>query len=103
MQGLLHREPKFAEQFLAHLLDGEAQIRERAGLDGVDRFGLREYFEFAFSSCYLGLRKPEPAIYEHVERATGLAPSALLFFDDAAPNIAAARRTPSSGARLDPA
>ena len=28
-----------------------------------DRFGLRDYFEVAFSSCYLGLRKPEPAIY----------------------------------------
>ena len=28
-----------------------------------ENFGLRNYFEVALSSCYLGLRKPEPAIY----------------------------------------
>ena len=28
-----------------------------------EKFGLRQYFEVAFSSCYMGLRKPEPAIY----------------------------------------
>ena len=28
-----------------------------------DRFGLRKLFKVALSSCYLGLRKPEPAIY----------------------------------------
>src|ERR1019366_10146284 len=27
------------------------------------QFGLRKYFDVALSSCYLGLRKPEPAIY----------------------------------------
>ena len=27
------------------------------------KFGLRRYFKVAFSSCYVGLRKPDPAIY----------------------------------------
>ncbi len=27
------------------------------------KFGLRRYFKVAFSSCYVGLRKPEPAMY----------------------------------------
>ena len=27
------------------------------------KFGLRRYFKVAFSSCYVGLRKPEAAIY----------------------------------------
>ena len=44
-----------------------------------------------FASHLIRAHKPEAAIYEYVERATGLAPSALLFFDDAAPNIAAAQ------------
>ena len=30
---------------------------------GFEQFGLRQYFEVAFSSCYLGMRKPEQAIY----------------------------------------
>jgi FMN phosphatase YigB (HAD superfamily) len=29
-----------------------------------EKFGLRKYFEVALSSCYLGLRKPEAAIYK---------------------------------------
>jgi putative hydrolase of the HAD superfamily len=28
-----------------------------------NHFGLRAYFDVALSSCYLGMRKPEPAIY----------------------------------------
>ncbi len=30
----------------------------------LEHFGLRKYFQVALSSCYLGLRKPEPAIYQ---------------------------------------
>ena len=35
--------------------------------------------------------KPDPAIYAHHAEAFGLQPSATLFFDDAPPNVAAAR------------
>ena len=35
-------------------------------------FGLRRYFRVAFSSCYVGLRKPEPAIYRQSARHSGL-------------------------------
>ncbi len=47
-------------------------------------------FDRRFISGHIGLLKPEPAIYEHVERETGIAPSRLLFVDDRADNIAAA-------------
>ena len=28
-----------------------------------EKFGIRQYLKVAFSSCYVGLRKPGPAIY----------------------------------------
>lgn len=47
-------------------------------------------FDRAFVSGRLGLIKPDPAIYEVVERETGHAPGALLFIDDKAENVATA-------------
>ncbi len=51
---------------------------------------LRE-FDRRFVSGELGLMKPEPEIFAHVEAQTGHAPEALLFADDNADNIEAAR------------
>ncbi len=50
---------------------------------------LRE-FDRAFVSGHLGLAKPDPAIYELVERETGFSGADLLFADDREDNIAAA-------------
>ena len=47
-------------------------------------------FDRAFVSGHLGVIKPDPLIYEIVERDGGVAPGALLFADDRAENIAAA-------------
>jgi putative hydrolase of the HAD superfamily len=55
-----------------------------------ERFGLRAYFEFAFSSCYMGLRKPEPAIYSRTLAILGKRPERALFIDDRAENVAGA-------------
>src|SRR5207244_351092 len=43
-----------------------------------------------FASFQLGLRKPDPAIFDHVERTTGLRGEQILFFDDAPENVRAA-------------
>ena len=43
-----------------------------------------------FASHLIGRRKPDPAIYQHVERATGVAPGSILFFDDSPENVHAA-------------
>ena len=51
---------------------------------------LRE-FDARFISGQLGVMKPDPAIYAHLEAATGIAPARLLFTDDRPDNIAAAR------------
>jgi 2-haloacid dehalogenase len=39
----------------------------------------------------MGVTKPDPRIYEMVEEDSGIAPERLLFTDDRAENIAAAR------------
>jgi putative hydrolase of the HAD superfamily len=56
----------------------------------LERFGLRAYLEFAFTSCYMGLRKPEPAIYRRVLGILGKPAERTLFIDDRAENAAGA-------------
>jgi putative hydrolase of the HAD superfamily len=53
-------------------------------------FGLRKLFQVALSSCYLGLRKPEPAIYLRALDILGRPTKRILFIDDRAENVAAA-------------
>jgi putative hydrolase of the HAD superfamily len=51
-------------------------------------FGLRRYFKVAFSSCYMGLRKPEPAMYLRALDILGCKPERVLFIDDRQENVA---------------
>ena len=51
------------------------------------KFGLRRYFKVAFSSCYVGLRKPDPAIYRRALDILGSAPDRTLFIDDRQENV----------------
>ena len=55
-----------------------------------DHFGLRRLFQVALSSCYLGLRKPEPAIYRRALEILGRPAERVLFIDDRAENVAGA-------------
>ena len=48
-------------------------------------------FDALFVSGHLRMAKPDAPIYERLERETGVAPERLLFTDDRADNIAAAR------------
>ncbi len=52
-----------------------------------EHFGLRKYFQVALSSCYLGLRKPEPAIYQRALDILGRPAERVLFIDDRAENV----------------
>jgi putative hydrolase of the HAD superfamily len=49
-------------------------------------------FAHCFASHLLRLRKPDDAIYAHVERATETPPEKIVFFDDVEENITAAAR-----------
>ena len=53
-------------------------------------FGLRQYFKVALSSCYLGLRKPDLAIYERALDILGRPRERILFIDDREENVAGA-------------
>jgi putative hydrolase of the HAD superfamily len=55
-----------------------------------DHFGLRRYFDVALSSCYVGLRKPDPAIYHRAVDILGRPAQRILFIDDRQENAAAA-------------
>jgi putative hydrolase of the HAD superfamily len=49
-----------------------------------------ELFEFAISSHQVGLCKPDPAIYQVAIDRAGIAPGAIMFFDDLPANVEAA-------------
>lgn len=53
--------------------------------------GLDRRLDRAFASCEIGRLKPDPEAFHHVCRELGLAPEEILFFDDAAINVEAAR------------
>ena len=56
----------------------------------VNRFGLHDYFMYTFTSCYMGIRKPDPKIYLRALGILGDAPGRSLFIDDRLENVAAA-------------
>ena len=64
-------------------------------------FGLRDYFEVAFSSCYVGLRKPEQAIYKRALDVLGRPADRVLFIDDRQENVASAEAVGMKGLRFD--
>jgi putative hydrolase of the HAD superfamily len=54
-------------------------------------FGLRSCFDMQLSSCYLGLRKPDGAIYQRAIDIVGKLPKRILFVDDRPENVAGAK------------
>lgn len=89
--GPLHR---LGKDYHLHVLSNTNRIH----IDEVKRrLGLRAYAEFTrcfqnvFYSYDLGLRKPDPSIYQAVDRHLGLKdPSQVFFLDDNAANVEAA-------------
>ncbi len=55
-----------------------------------ERYGLRKYFEVALSSCYVGLRKPNPEIYKRAIDILARPAERILFIDDRQGNVDAA-------------
>lgn len=53
----------------------------------IEKFGLRNYFPVFFSSCFLGLRKPDEAFYRTVLQVTQRTPEECLFIDDRDVNL----------------
>jgi len=53
----------------------------------ISHFGLRRYFSAFLSSCYLGIKKPEPEIYRLALEVTQRPVEECLFIDDRALNL----------------
>lgn len=56
------------------------------------RMGYDDLLDGAFYSCDLGARKPHSAFFDRAAAALGLAPAEVLFIDDTAENVTAARQ-----------
>jgi putative hydrolase of the HAD superfamily len=63
----------------------------------IARFALRRTFASFFSSCYVGLRKPNAPIYQLALKVTQRAPEECIFIDDRAINVEAARQVGMDG------
>jgi putative hydrolase of the HAD superfamily len=58
----------------------------------IHQFNLRREFKAFFSSCYLGVRKPEEGIYKLALEVTQSDPGECLFIDDRELNLECARQ-----------
>jgi putative hydrolase of the HAD superfamily len=74
-------------KYLVGVLNNEARATNEYRFE---QFVLRKYISVALSSCYLGLRKPEPAIYWRALDILGRPAGRILFIDDRTENSAAA-------------
>ena len=77
------------DQYLLATLNNESrELNEHR----IETLGLTENFSIFLSSCYLGVRKPEPEIYRIAIDITQHAPDECLFIDDRSLNLECATR-----------
>lgn len=69
--------------------------------DGVRRHELAEYFDAFLESSVLGLRKPDPRIYQHACAELGVRPPEVIFLDDIGRNLKAARALGMATIKVD--
>ena len=58
----------------------------------MEKFGLREIFRLFYSSCFVGLRKPESGIYRLALETTQIPADECCFIDDRALNLECAAK-----------
>ena len=66
-----------------------------------ERHRLREHFDVFVESALVGLRKPDPRIYELVCRELGVPPSRAAFLDDIGRNLKTARALGMATIKVD--
>jgi putative hydrolase of the HAD superfamily len=67
----------------------------------IEKFGLRKIFRLFVSSCFVGLRKPEPDIYKLALEITQQVPEECCFIDDRALNLEVAKRIGMNVVEMD--
>ncbi len=73
--------------FMASLNNESREINEYR----IHKFHLRDYFKAFFSSCYLGVRKPEEQIYRLALEISQREPEECVLIDDRGLNLECAR------------
>lgn len=58
----------------------------------IEQFELRRFFTVFFSSCFLGMKKPDRALYRAALHITHRAPEECVYIDDRALNLEFARQ-----------
>lgn len=94
---------RLKEQYRIYLLSNTNEIhRIKFHKMFEENFGytFNRLFERNFYSHEMGLRKPNPAIFEKALKETGLNPQETLFVDDLAENVAAAEAVGINGLHI---
>lgn len=76
-------------RYLLATLNNESR---ELNLHRIERFALKNYFSVFFSSCFLGVKKPDEEIYLKALEMTQRAAAECVFIDDRALNLDAPRR-----------
>lgn len=76
-------------RYLLATLNNESR---ELNLHRIERFALKNYFSVFFSSCFLGVKKPDEEIYLKALQITQRAAAECVFIDDRALNLDAPRR-----------
>lgn len=76
-------------KFLLATLNNESR---ELNLHRIERFGLKKYFTLFFSSCFLGMKKPDEEIYTKALEMSQRRPEECVFIDDRPLNLECASR-----------
>lgn len=83
-----------SRQYLMAVINNEAA---EVNAYRIQKFGLREMFAAFFSSCYVGMRKPDVGIYQMALRVMQRGADECIFVDDRAENVEGARKAGMNG------
>lgn len=81
------RQLAASDQYVLATVNNESRAMNEYRLS---KFGLPEYFSAFFTSCYLGVRKPDRRIYQIALDVLQRDPDGAVFIDDRPENVAAA-------------
>lgn len=81
------RQLAASEQYVLATVNNESRAMNEYRLK---KFGLSEFFRSFFTSCYLGVRKPDRRIYQIALDVLQCDPEDVVFVDDRPENVAAA-------------
>jgi putative hydrolase of the HAD superfamily len=87
-----------SNQYVLGALNNEARETNKYRFE---TFGLFNYLKVALSSCYLGLCKPDAAIYQAALDILGRPPERVLFIDDRIENVTGATNAGMKAIRFE--